>query len=292
MTSPAAHAAGVSAPPAAGVSAPQAAGVSAPHPAGAPALQAEGLALKLGALRAVDGVSLALHAGQWVAIVGPNGAGKSTLLSLLAGLRKPDAGRVWLQGRDLATLPAPTRARALSWLSQQGEAEGDIAAHDVVRLGRLPRHGLFGTPDAADEAAVAQALAETEATPFAARRLNELSGGERQRVLLARALAVQAPVLLLDEPTTHLDAPHQRALLRGLAARARNGAAVAAVLHDLTLALAADRVLVMDRGRIVADGSPADAALRAALVLVFEQAFSIEAVQLAGRARWAVVPHL
>ncbi len=257
-----------------------------------PALHAEALALQLGPHRAVDGVSLALHAGQWTAIVGPNGAGKSTLLSLLAGLRRPDAGRVLLQGRDLATLPVRERARALAWLSQQGEAEGDIAAHDVVRLGRLPRHGLFGAPDAADEAAVAQALAETEATAFATRRLNELSGGERQRVLLARALAVQAPVLLLDEPTTHLDAPHQRALVRGLAARARAGAAVAAVLHDLTLALAADRVLVMQHGRLVADGPPSDAALRQALVQVFDHAFSIEAVPQAGQLRWAVLPHL
>ena len=256
------------------------------------ALSAEGLALQLGTQRAVDGVSLSLSAGQWVAIVGPNGAGKSTLLGLLAGLRRPDAGRVQLQGRDLATMPARERALALAWLSQQGEAEGDIAAHDVVRLGRLPRHGLFGAPDAADEAAVLAAMAETEATPFATRRLNELSGGERQRVLLARALAVQAPVLLLDEPTTHLDAPHQRAVLRGLAARARAGAAVAAVLHDLTLALAADRVLVMARGRIVADGAPAEPALRAALVAVFDEAFSIEAVHVGGLARWAVVPHL
>jgi len=258
----------------------------------APPLQAHNLAVNLGAHRAVDGVSLTLHAGQWVAIVGPNGAGKSTLLAVLAGLRAPDAGQVLLQGRDLATMPARERARSLAWLSQRGEAEGDIAAHDVVRLGRLPRHGLFGAPDAADEAAVQQALAETEATAFAARRLNQLSGGERQRVLLARALAVQAPVLLLDEPTTHLDAPHQRALLRGLAARSRAGAAVAVVLHDLTLALAADRVLVMDRGRIVADGSPAAATLRAALVQVFDQSFSIEAVQVAGQARWAVLPRL
>jgi len=255
-------------------------------------LQAEGLALQLGPNRAVDGVSLVLHACQWVAIVGPNGAGKSSLLSLLAGLRKPDAGQVWLQGRDLALLPARDRARSLAWLSQQGEAEGDIAAIDVVRLGRLPRHGLFGAPDAEDEVAVARALAETESTAFADRRLNALSGGERQRVLLARALAVQAPVLLLDEPTTHLDAPHQRALLRSLALRAREGAAVAAVLHDLTGALSADRVLVMDRGRIVADGEPADAGLRAALVRVFDSAFSIEAVHRSDKIHWAVLPHL
>jgi iron complex transport system ATP-binding protein len=258
----------------------------------AAALRAEALCLRLGRIQAVDAVSFELLAGQWAAVVGPNGAGKSTLLSLLAGLRVPDAGQVWLQGRDLARLPGRDRARALAWLSQQGEAEGDIAARDVVRLGRLPRHGLFGAPDAADEAAVERALAETEATPFATRRLNELSGGERQRVLLARALAVDAPVLLLDEPTTHLDAPHQRALLRGLVARARAGAAVLAVLHDLTLALAADRVLVLDHGRLVADGAPADADLRATLVAVFENAFSIESVPTSAGARWVAVPCL
>ena len=255
-------------------------------------LRAQGLHLRLGDHAAVDGVTLDLHAGQWVAIVGPNGAGKSSLLSLLAGLRKPDQGQVWLQGRALTSMPLRARATALAWLSQQGEAEGDIAARDVVRLGRLPRHGLFATPTAADEAAVDRALAETEAQAFATRRLNELSGGERQRVLLARALAVESPVLLLDEPTTHLDAPHQRTLLRGLAARARAGAAVAAVLHDLTLALAADRVLVMAQGRIQADGPPADATLRAALVAVFGHAFSIETVATAAGPRWVAVPSL
>ncbi len=255
-------------------------------------LRAEALHLRLGRHAAVDGVTLDLHAGQWVALVGPNGAGKSSLLSLLAGLRQPDQGQVWLQGRALASMPLRERASALAWLSQQGEAEGDIAARDVVRLGRLPRHGLFAAPTTADEAAVDRALVETEAQAFVTRRLNELSGGERQRVLLARALAVESPVLLLDEPTTHLDAPHQRALLRGLSARARAGAAVAAVLHDLTLALAADRVLVMAQGRIQADGPPADSALRAALVAVFGQAFSIEAVDTAAGPRWVAVPSL
>ena len=257
-----------------------------------PALQAHALSLRLGGRTVVDGVSLALHAGQWAAIVGPNGAGKSTLLQLLAGLRTPEAGQVQLAGRALQDWPARQRAQQVAWLSQQGEADGDIAARDVVRLGRLPRHGLLGAPDAADEAAVTAAMDETECTAFSARRLRELSGGERQRVLLARALAVGAPVLLLDEPLTHLDAPHQRALLRSLVQRARAGAAVLAVLHDVTLALAADRVLVMDEGRLIADGPPADATLRAALVAVFAQAFSIERVNTAAGARWVALPAL
>jgi iron complex transport system ATP-binding protein len=259
------------------------------------ALRAQDLRLRLGhgraATLAVDGVSLELRAGQWAAIVGPNGAGKSSLLSLLAGLRQPDSGVVWLKGQPLASLSARQRACTLAWLSQQGQAQGDIGARDVVRLGRLPRHGLLGAPNADDEAAVEQALAETEASAFAERRLNELSGGERQRVLLARALAVQAPVLLLDEPTTHLDAPHQRALLRSVAQRASTGAAVAVVLHDLTLALAADRVIVMQAGRVVADGAAAEPELRQALERVFEHAFCIEQVASAGRHRWVAVPN-
>lgn len=257
-----------------------------------PPLQADGLALQLGGRRVVDGVSLALQAGQWVALIGPNGAGKSTLLALLAGLREPDAGQVHLLGRPLTAWPRSHRAARLAWLSQQGEVEGDLTAREVVRLGRLPRHGVFGVPDAGDEAAVDRAMAMTECSTLAGRRLPSLSGGERQRVLLARALAVQAPVLLLDEPTTHLDAPHQRALVQTLAEQARHGAAVAAVLHDLTLALAADRLLVMADGRLQADGPPADPAVRAMLEAVFERAFTIERLQVGGRERWVALPRL
>ncbi len=259
---------------------------------GMAALQADALHLRLGRRALVDGVTLALQPGCWTALVGPNGAGKSTLLALLAGLRQPDRGQVQLQGRALADWPARERARRLAWLAQLGEADGDIASRDAVRLGRLPRQGLFGAPDAEDEAAVDAAMAETESTAFAARRLNELSGGERQRVLLARALAVQAPVLLMDEPTTHLDAPHQLALLRCLRARARGGAAVLAVMHDLTLALQADQVLVMAEGRLVAEGAPADADLRAALVEVLRGSVRIVAVPGDAGPCWAALPAL
>jgi len=254
------------------------------------ALHCEGLTLELGGRRVLAGVTAQFAAGQWTAIVGPNGAGKSSWLQVLAGLHPPAAGQVRLQERDIADWPPRERAQRLAWLSQQGEAEGDIAVRDVVRLGRLPRHGLLGAPDAEDEAAVDAALAETECSALAQRRLSALSGGERQRVLLARALAVGAPVLLLDEPTTHLDAPHQRALCRILRQRAQAGAAVVSVMHDLTLALGADRIVVLRQGVIAADGPPHDAALRIALGEVFEHAFAIHAVATAAGPRWVAVP--
>jgi iron complex transport system ATP-binding protein len=253
---------------------------------------AKGLVLSLGGRRVVDDVSLTLSVGKWVAVVGPNGAGKSSLLSVLAGLRTADSGQVQLAGRALAGWTARERAQRLAWMSQQGEAEGDLAVMDVVQLGRLPSQGLLGTPTAADLAAVQAAMVETECVDLAWRRLNALSGGERQRVLLARALAVQAPVLLLDEPTTHLDAPHQRALVRSLVRRAHQGVAVVAVLHDLNLALAADRLLVMEKGRLVADGAPADPLVRNRLMQVFDHAFTIEALGDAPHRRWVAVPAL
>lgn len=257
-----------------------------------PVLIADAVSLRHGTTPAVDEVSLTLHAGEWVAIVGPNGAGKSSLLSLLAGLRSPDRGQVRLCGRAHSDWSPRERAMRLTWLAQQTEAEGEISVLDVVRLSRLPRQGLFGAPQAADEAIVAAALAETETTRFAARRLRDLSGGERQRVLLARALAAEAEVLLLDEPTAHLDPPHQRLLLRGLRARARQGVAVVSVMHDLTLALAADRLFVMQAGRLRAEGPPDDPQLRAMLEQVFDGAIRIEALRSAVPPRWVAVPSL
>ena len=118
------------------------------------ALSAQALSVALGGRKVIDGVSLALHPGQWTAIVGPNGAGKSTLLTLLSGLRTPDAGTVRLLGRPLHDWTPRARAQRLAWLSQQGESGGEIAARDVVRLGRLPHHGLFGTVTVEDERAV------------------------------------------------------------------------------------------------------------------------------------------
>ncbi len=256
-------------------------------------LSARGLCLALGGRKVIDQVDVNLQAGQWTAIVGPNGAGKSTLLSLLAGLQQPDAGGVQLLGRSMRDWTARERAQRLAWLSQSSGATAEaseLTALEVVRLARLPHHGLWGQPGPNDEMAVQSALAQTQAQAYAARPLAQLSGGERQRVLLARALAVQPQVLLLDEPATHLDPPHQMALLRTLADCAQAGMAVAAVMHDVNAALAAHQLWVMQAGRLIAAGSPQDPRLQQALTAVFEGAFSIERMQRAGHDRWVAVP--
>jgi iron complex transport system ATP-binding protein len=249
-------------------------------------LTTRGLQVCLGdrvVLRAID---LAFDTG-WTAIVGPNGAGKSTLLRALAGLQRLDAGEVTLAGRPLGQWPARDRARQLAWLAQQAEASGELTVRDVVHLGRLPQLGLFATPGAQDEAIVQQAMRDTECDTWQHRRLSELSGGERQRVFLARALAVQAPVLLLDEPTTHLDPPHQVALVRQMAQLGRTQVVIS-VLHDLGLALAADRLVVLAAGEVRAVGCCADPAVQAALVGVFGGAIRIERVG----GQWAALPQL
>ncbi len=236
-------------------------------------LQAQGLRVRLGGFAVLDDVSAELGRG-WTAVVGPNGAGKSTLLRALAGLQPLHAGQVLLDGRVLAQLAAAERARRIAWLAQGGEVTGELTVRETVELGRIAHLGLAGTPGAADAAAVDAALALTASTPWATRRLHSLSGGERQRVLLARALATQAPLLLLDEPTTHLDAPHQVALAR-LFRRLAATHTVVTVLHDLPIALRADRLLLLDQGRVAAAGAAADPALHRTLEAVFGGAVAV-----------------
>jgi iron complex transport system ATP-binding protein len=261
-----------------------------PGPVAEGTIEADDLRLALGGQAVLRGVSCRFERG-WTAIVGPNGAGKSTLLRALAGLLPLQGGQVRLAGRTLADWPPRERAQRLAWLAQQGEDGGDLAAREVVALGRLPHVGLFASPGPADEAAVDRAMAATECIAWSQRRLPALSGGERQRVLLARALATEAPVLLLDEPTTHLDPPHQVALVR-LMRRLAATHTVVAVLHDLPLALLADRLVVLRAGRVVAQGHRDDAALHRALEAAFDEAVSIvpgpEGPQV--RPRWVDTP--
>ena len=164
------------------------------------ALEARDIRASLANKPVLHGIDLALPAGRWTSVVGPNGAGKSTLLKVLAGLL-PHSGEVRLLGQPLADLPGRARAMQLSWLGQNESSGDDLTVLDVVMLGRLPHQPWLGAPSAADHAAVQQALQATQAWDWRQRALGQLSGGERQRVLLARALAVQAPVLLMGADT-------------------------------------------------------------------------------------------
>lgn len=239
-------------------------------------LQARGVTLPLGGRPVLQDVTAAFGRG-WAAIVGPNGAGKSSLLRVLAGLLTPARGDVLLEGRPLhgaQALPAATRARRIAWLAQTGQLSGDLTVRETVALGRLPHLGLWRSPGPTDETAIDAAIALTACGDWQHRRLNTLSGGERQRALLARALATGADVLLLDEPTTHLDPPHQIAIAR-LARRLAATHTVVTVMHDLPLALAADRVLLLEQGRVRAEGAASDSALHAAISSAFGDALDI-----------------
>ena len=237
---------------------------------------AENLRIVLGDRTVLHDVSCSFEPG-WTAVVGPNGAGKSTLLRALAGLLKPASGQVTLHGKPLIDYAPGERGKAIAWLAQQGETTGDLTARETVHLGRLPHIGLFGFTSARtakDDAIVDAALAATESTAWQHRRLHELSGGERQRVLLSRALATESPVLLLDEPTTHLDPPHQVALARLFRRLARTHTVIT-VLHDLPLAVQADRMLVMRDGAITGHGESNDATLQAGLIEAFDRAIAV-----------------
>ncbi len=228
-------------------------------PVTVPALECRALSAGYGRRCVFENLSLRFAGGRVTAVVGPNGCGKSTLLRVLAGLMTPAAGEVLLEGRALARAEPRQRARKLAWLAQTAPVT-DLTARDTVALGRFARTGWLNRHDREDEAAVVRALGATGALHLAGRRVAQLSGGERQRVSLARALAVGASVLLLDEPTSHLDPPHQLEVLRTLQSQAHGcGVAVIAVIHDLSLALMADELVVMGEDGLVGRGSRREA---------------------------------
>jgi iron complex transport system ATP-binding protein len=204
------------------------------------------------------GVELVAHAGELVALVGPNGAGKSTLLRVLGGLLRPASGSVTIDGIDVTALDRRSIARHVAVVPQVFETLFPFTIREIVALGRTSRLGPLGTLGADDARAVARALDDIGATDLADRRIDRVSGGERQRAVLAMALAQEAGVLLLDEPTAHLDPTHQRGTLDRVATLARvRGLAVVAVLHDLNLAAAfATRVVLLADGAVVREGEP------------------------------------
>jgi iron complex transport system ATP-binding protein len=249
------------------------------------ALQASNLSASLGNIEILHDMTLALPQGRWTSIVGPNGAGKSTLLKALAHVL-PHTGTVELLGRPLHSLSGRERARQLAWLGQNEASGDDLTVLDVALLGRLPHQAWLAAPSAADHTAVEQALRATQAWEWRHRTLGQLSGGERQRVLLARALAVQAPVLLMDEPLANLDPPHQADWLEVVHCLLMAGTTVVSVLHEITMALHADQMVIMAQGRVTHQGECADVSTHRALEAVFDHRIVIH--PLAGQ--WVALP--
>ncbi|MFN5348793.1 MAG: ABC transporter ATP-binding protein [Polaromonas sp.] len=256
------------------------------------ALRADKIKARLGNVEVLSDVSIDFSRRRWTSIVGPNGAGKSTLLKVLAGLT-PFTGSVQLLGQPIQSLPAKQRAQQLSWLGQSSgsfsEASADdLTAYDVTMLGRLPHQPWLAPASADDHAAVEKALRSTHAWDWRGRALGQLSGGERQRVLLARALAVEAEVLLMDEPLANLDPPHQTDWLLTAKSLVASGKTVISVLHEISFALHADELVVMANGRVAYQGASTQAATHRAVENVFNQRVAIH--NLADQ--WVALPKI
>jgi iron complex transport system ATP-binding protein len=247
-------------------------------------LAAENVRVALGDHRggriAVDGVSAAIDAGDFVGLIGPNGAGKTTLLKALAGLVAPDGGAVTLDGRPLSRIGRGDRARRIGYLPQDGTIHWALPVAEVVLMGRLPHLGAWQRAAEADRAIAARAMAALDIAELAARPATRLSGGEKARVLLARALAGEPEILLADEPVAGLDPYHRLEVMEHLAGLALGSAGpargVVVVLHDLALAARfCRRLVLLDRGRVTAQGAPAEVLTPERLAAVYR----IEAVR-------------
>ena len=233
-----------------------------------PSIRLRGVGVQLGGRTVLDGVDLGVGPGEWLSVVGPNGAGKTTMLRAVLGL-VTSSGMIEIDGRS--DLRAPERARAIALVPQTPIVPPGMLVADYVLLGRTPHRGLFAGDSPRDFEIVASTLERLDLSGFGSRELTSLSGGERQRVVLARALAQEAPILLLDEPTTALDLGHQQEVLE-LVDHLRHSMAttVVATVHDLTLAARyGDRVAMLSGGRIVDEGAPADVLTADAIAEIF-----------------------
>ena len=252
------------------------------------ALETRRLTVNRDSALVLNDLNLQISQGSWCALVGPNGAGKSTLLQVLAGIL-PFQGEVQLFGQPLQQQTARSRAQRIAWLDQNSvQSADDLTAYDVVMLGRIPHQAWLGGACADDRAAVERALTLTRAWAWRDRTLGTLSGGEKQRVLLARLLAVEADILLMDEPLANLDPPHQAdwlVLVRELVAQ---GKTVVSVLHEVTLALYADELIIVAEGQVRYAGKRNDPALHRAIENVFEHRITIQPLG----DRWVALPTL
>src|SRR5687768_929553 len=221
-------------------------------------LKIQNLSVNYGPRRILHDISLNVQSGEVLALIGPNGAGKSTLIRAVSGVIPSAGGSVRTDENDFASLSPIQRARYVATVPQAVSLPPAYTVWETVLFGRTPYLGFLGQPSPKDEEIARQSLARVSALPFAERRVGELSGGEQQRVLLARALCQSTPILLLDEPTAHLDLQYQVSLLELVHELAHTDKlAVLVALHDLNLAAHyADRVALMVAGRIKAIGSP------------------------------------
>ncbi len=252
-------------------------------------LELESLTFGYGSAPLFADVNLAVAAGEMTALLGPNGTGKTTLLLLATGALRPQRGRVLLDGQDLRRLPRRSIARRIAVVPQEFTTPFAFTVRELVGLGRTPYLSFLGTENAVDRRAVEEALEATGATALAGRVFNELSGGEKQRVALALALAQQPMLLLLDEPTTHLDLKYQVGVLE-LAQRLNReqGITIFATMHDLNLAARYfPRLILFQRG-IVADGPPIAVLQSHLLSRVYE--VPVEVGILPGAAHLSILP--
>ncbi len=221
-------------------------------------IEAKDLCVNYGSNQILNTVSIAVQAGELVGLIGPNGAGKSTLLRALIGLQALSSGHLIWSGMDVSQISRQDRAKSVAYLAQKQNADWPLRVDDVVMLGRLPHRLPFAGESDEDRHAVERALAAVNMQWARDRILDHLSGGERARVLLARALAVEAPLLFADEPVAALDPLHQLRVMDLLRERVNRGEGIVVVLHDLALAMRyCDRLIVLDRGTIRMDGAPA-----------------------------------
>jgi iron complex transport system ATP-binding protein len=252
-------------------------------------LEARAISINYGSRSVIHDVSLELSGGEVTAIVGPNGAGKSTLLRTLNGTIKPAAGEIILDGVNLNSLSRRTISRRIATVGQEGELRFPVTVLEFVLGGRYAwaSQSAWGWETSSDIDIAESVLRETRLEEFAGRRMNELSGGERQRAVLARALATEAPVLLLDEPTANLDLGHQAAILALVRDRCdKLGTSALVVTHDLNLtAEFATRVLMLKNGRRLALGSPAEVLTQESLKDVFDVRVLVDAHPLSGLPR-------
>ncbi|EOU9604524.1 ABC transporter ATP-binding protein [Cronobacter dublinensis] len=237
-------------------------------------IRAENISWSAGKKRIVNEVSLSVPTGQTLGLLGPNGSGKSSMLRILAGLRRPDAGRVLLDDTDIATLSRKKLAQRVAFVEQHAMTDANILVRDVVKLGRIPHHSPLSPWTHQDDEIVRQALTRVDMLTRSDEGWQHLSGGERQRVHIARALAQSPGEILLDEPTNHLDIHHQMHLMR-LISELPVTSIVA--LHDLNhAAMFCDALIVMQHGQVVASGTPDEVLTEAMLREVFKVDARIE----------------